>query len=185
MTRKGDGNLKQATKPKPALIRWVPKIEAAELVGLSVRQLERLAQRGYVQVETHARARGRGKMAVYNRRDLDAYNAGAPNIYAVPVAEKLPVSNEPAAGTALVKATKPTAPAAPDFLPAMAFMVDQLAAGRPVERPWLTLPEAVSYSGLPEAYLRRAARSGASFVLNVGSNVAPRWRFSREGLGRV
>jgi hypothetical protein len=58
-------------------------------------------------------------------------------------------------------------------------------APAPPDRPWLTLNEATKYSGLTKAYLRRAAKAGAAFALNIGApGKCDNWRFNREALGK-
>ena len=63
---------------------------------------------------------------------------------------------------------------------------------RPVTKPWLTLAEAVEYSGLPASYLMSQARASQDadvttdrgiVVINVGSDKQHRWRFQRDSLG--
>jgi excisionase family DNA binding protein len=62
---------------------------------------------------------------------------------------------------------------------------------KPTPKPWLTLAEAVEYSGLPAAYLMgqaKASRDGFTtyhgiVVINVGSDKQHRWRFQRDSLG--
>lgn len=54
-------------------------------------------------------------------------------------------------------------------------------------KPWLTLAEAVEYSGLPKSWLLAQAREGGllcggQMAINVGTPKQPRWRFSREVL---
>lgn len=57
-------------------------------------------------------------------------------------------------------------------------------APAPVIKPWLTLSEAVDYSGLPSTYLVQAARAGTIRAVNVGTGEKAFWRFNREGLSK-
>lgn len=52
----------------------------------------------------------------------------------------------------------------------------------PVVKPWLTLSEAVDYSGLPATYLVHEARARKIRAVNVGTGAKEFWRFNREGL---
>jgi hypothetical protein len=181
--------MENGTAAVTAADAWVPKQEAAAFLGVSVRQLERLAARGYCEVETRGRDRGRGKMAVYSRVDLLAYKAGSPNQHAVPVE-----SVDPAAGGAPQSpAGSPLAlvrsPKGGDDVRSVALYLAQLVAGATAAapapaRPWLSVEEAAEFSGLPAAFLRRQAAAGVPWVVNVGTDERPRWRFNRDALAR-
>jgi hypothetical protein len=173
-----------------APILWVPKKEAAELLGCSVRWLERIAARGHLRVETHARARGRGRMAVYAKADLDAWLAGEPNSHAVEVAPA-PAAGSNAADTVALApngAGKSAPGMGPGVAQGVALALGAIAAQKPAAappvKPWLTLREAAEYSGLPVTYLVRQAKNGADFVRNVGTEAGPRYRFNRDALAR-
>lgn len=167
---------------------WLPKLNAAEVLGISARQLERLAAKGQIETQLTARERGRGKLALYARADLEAILAGHPNSHAVPVDQEAD-GNAPAGALQL----NPAQPAAPAVAVrktggeamAVSFLQQLAASFAPAApcKPWLTLAEAAEYSGLPAAWLRRQARAGAACAVNVGSPASPRWRFSRELLG--
>lgn len=51
-------------------------------------------------------------------------------------------------------------------------------------KPWLTLAEAVEYSGLPANYLVQQARADTIRAVNVGRGAREFWRFNREGLSK-
>jgi hypothetical protein len=58
------------------------------------------------------------------------------------------------------------------------------AAVRPKEwKPWLTLDEAVEYSGLPRGWLLSQAKAGAGFASDFGSGRRRSFRFHRDSLG--
>jgi hypothetical protein len=170
---------------------WVPKAEAAQRVGLSVRSLERIAAKGYVEVRLLGRDRGRGKLAVYSEVDLAAWKAGSPNQHAIPVAaagpsEAAPPVGAPATSTALELVRSPKkgdeAGAVALYLARLAAGAQQQAAPAPT-KPWLTAAEAAEFSGLPEAFLRKRAAEGVTWAVNVGGGSSARWRFNRDALG--
>lgn len=201
--------MENGTGAAAAASAWVPKQEAAAFLGVSVRQLERLAARGYCEVQTHGRDRGRGKMAVYSRVDLDAYKAGTPNRHAIPVPAATPAKRNPGdgalagthgdggaldvrsvlevpAGSALGLVRSPEGG---DDMRSVALYLAQLVAGATASaqapaRPWLSVDEAAEYSGLPAAFLRRQAAAGVPWAVNVGSDDRPRWRFNRDAMAR-
>jgi hypothetical protein len=51
-------------------------------------------------------------------------------------------------------------------------------------KPWLTLPEAADYSGLPASYLLAQARAASIRAINVGTAKQQRWRFHRAALAK-
>jgi hypothetical protein len=64
---------------------WLSKPEAAQLLGTSVRNVERRAFSGYVRKRSLPRAPGETTArVVYNRADLLALKLGRPNEYGVP-----------------------------------------------------------------------------------------------------
>ncbi|HEY1865915.1 MAG TPA: hypothetical protein VGG55_02500 [Candidatus Acidoferrales bacterium] len=55
----------------------------------------------------------------------------------------------------------------------------------PAVKPWLSLSEAVEFSGLPASYLVRGAKDGSVRAVNVARNGGRAfWRFNRDGLGK-
>ena len=165
---------------------WLPKAEAAALLGVSYRQLERRAKAGYVQTQYAERGPTESAAAaLYSRADIEALKAGKPNVHArvVPQAERAGLPQQPV----LQKSDK--APPSPlmsqdyDLLAVLAAIAK--AGAQPAPRPWLTLDEAVAYSGLPAGYLVAKAREGWAAAVDVaGGGSRARWRFSRDGLAK-
>jgi hypothetical protein len=153
---------------------WVNKTEAAEILGVSVRQVEIRAAKGEVRKRIlPKKPNERAARVIYLREDLDAIRAGKPNRYGEPKPETAlavtPVSGgDPFAGLAAHLAALSRA-----FPP-------------PVEkRPWLTLAEASEWSGLPAAWLTARAREGAPYAVNVGQGSKAHWRFNRAALAQA
>lgn len=180
-----------APKPADAVGEWLAKPAAAKLLGASLRQLERRERQGYI--EKRVTPRGpmeRAARVLYSRADIIALKAGTPNSYArvAPVKEPAPraakptvVSNDTGAALAVVDHSTEIFAALLGKL-ATVFPTPTPSAEPP--RPWLTLDEAVEYSGLPRAFLLAEARAGSSpFALNVGTTGrGARYRFNRDAL---
>lgn len=154
---------------------WLPKDEAAKLLGVSVRQLEHRATRREIRKNVLPRQRNERTARVqYSVEDIKAILNHRPNHYPAPPTAISSARREPIAGLAagyvaeiLRSLPTPPPPAPP-----------------PVLRPWLTLDEAVAYSGLPKGWLLRRAFEGAPFAVNCGRKRAS-WRFNRDALAAV
>lgn len=156
------------------------KEAAAELVGCSVRQIERFASEGLVRKWTPPKAPNeRTAPVVYSRADLLAVKSGA----------KATTSGESVAKTARLESgskaeVNRVLPGAAEIL---AHIAAALALPAPQSlKPWLSIPEAAEFSGLPAAFLRarapELARVGAA--VNTGRGNSPRWRILRSQLER-
>lgn len=170
---------------------WLSKSEAAAFLGVSPRQIERREAQGYLTKRLAERRMGESvARAEYSRADCEALKAEKPNIYAREVLPELVVSQKsdiPAngAGKALAVVTAPGLVGAPAHVAAFWQSLYAAATATPPEpKPWLTLAEAVEYSGLPAAYLVAAARKGTFRSINVGTGAREFWRFNREGLAK-
>jgi hypothetical protein len=151
---------------------WLGKVEAAAVLGVSVRQLELKTANGQIRKKTlPKKPNERAARVVYSREDLDAIRAGKPNQWS-------------------------SAPLAPDFRhfgntgllrggdPAAVLAARHMGLVPPpiAQKPWLTLQEAAIWSGLPATWLTARAREGAAFALNVAQGSKAHWRFNREAL---
>lgn len=188
-----------ATKPAPE--EWLPKADAAKLLGVAVRQLERRQRQGYIEKKSEPRKPMETSAPVfYSRTDILALKAGTPNVHAREV-ESAPLADDFFDGRGLsaeqtgkaLKERQSTAlalrPAADaDPFAGLAARLAGLSAfaaqyNPQVIKPWLTLDEAVEYSGLPRAFLLAQAKAGNAFATNVGTDTSHRWRFNRDALG--
>jgi hypothetical protein len=178
-------------KPAP---EWLPKAEAAAYLGVSARSLERHEGKGFI--EKRVRRAGpleRTNAVEYSVADLEALKRGAPNVHAREiepdgynkiVINDAPASNDTGKTTAVAK--RDNGALAGAGLAQLVSYFEWLRAQNepPAVKPWLTLAEAVDYSGLPAAWLVAQARSGGVRAVNVGTGAREFWRFNREGLGK-
>jgi hypothetical protein len=146
---------------------WWTRERAAAFLGIDVRKLRKLAQGGRIRRQHVPPGPGRPYQAVlYLATDVIAYKA------------------EAAAGDAStgVPHVRPVEAPAGALTVAIGLLAERLAPPARVRR-WLTLDEAVEYSGLPRAYLLRMARHVENDIaMNVGTEARPRWRFDRDKL---
>lgn len=186
--------------PKPALEEWIPKTAAAKLLGVSLRQIERREKDGFLEKRTLPRlaTESTGRV-VYSRADLLALKAGTPNTHARAVQDVVDpeasplqpvVSNGGAGGGGgsngkALALVRNGSYAQRDYVAAFDAIVGSLrAATPPAPKPWLTVDEAVEYSGLPRGYLLKRAREGWDAAVDVSTGGAHQfWRFNRAALG--
>jgi hypothetical protein len=198
-----------AAKPAPVPLsvqnkEWLAKPEAAKLLGVQIRALERRCSQGYVEKRIQPRKpTERAARVLYSRADILALKAGTPNVHArevekpeyspgevVGAAGKPPVSKRldtaQSVSTALIPPGLRGAPAS--IVAFWEALYKAATTAPPAPKPWLTLAEAVEYSGLPRGFLLAIAQGGGDFtrrappglVLNVGTEKQARWRFNRE-----
>jgi hypothetical protein len=136
---------------------WVNKTEAAEILGVSVRQVEIRAAKGEVRKQVlPKKPNERAARVEYLREDLEAIRAGKPNRRGEPTPEPVALAVVAPAGDPFAGLAAHLAALSRAFPP-------------PVEtRPWLSLTEAAAWSGLPAAWLLAKAREGSPFAVNVG-----------------
>jgi hypothetical protein len=186
-------------KAQTAVDEWIDGREAARLLGLSERHVNRRAAAGYIRKRTLPRKPNeKGSTVVYSYDDVMGLKDGNPTLHEV---EK----PAPPAKRATAEAMLTAAPQAEtlrglaEYLSVLTANVTALNAP-PVSsdtgKPWLTLAEASEFSGLPVAYLRKEARRSLQMPLfptpgeaphtfvvrNVGSLTNERFMFSRESL---
>lgn len=168
---------------------WIPIAEAAQLLGVTPRQVQRREQAGNIEKRFGPRIGSAGAPVLYSRADIEALKAGMPNVHAREV-DAHPQSDRAGKSTALALAGAPDATVAlaritpSEILKSLAELINAARNVPPLEpKPWLTLEEAVEYSGLPGSFLLAKAREGASFAMDVASKGdRQHWRFSRDGL---
>lgn len=153
-------------------LAWVSRDEAAAFLGVSKGQLHNRTRQGFIEKEK------RESGVVYSMADLIALKAGRPirvkggrAAPAAQVALQTP-------GTALAK--RGTMSEWEDFARLLATIVKARETPLALER-YMSVAEAVEYSGLPAAYLIKAAKAGTIRAVNVGTGKREFWRFAREG----
>ena len=164
------------------------KEEALGALKFTERSLNRRVNDGFIRKKQLERQPGmKAAPVAYNREDVEAILAGK-------AAQHPVVMNPPRAVASAAPATMPVAVAVSeaqseafrafaDYLAHLAERLQPPAAPTPVSH-WLTLAEAAEYSGLPKAWLRRAAEAGSVEVLNVGTEKQKIWRFHRDSLAQ-
>lgn len=170
-----------ATEPKKAPDDWISKKQAAEILGVNPRQIEKRAEKGWIDKrypprrphETHARVE-------YRRADVHAIRDGKPNHCEALELIPKPSSNGTADLARIRENVLPGATrAAQELLGLMAPVFRMLQVTHRPPRAWLTLEEAVEYSGLPSPFLAELLRS--SQVDNIGRGPKT-WRVRRASL---
>ena len=141
---------------------WFTKSQAAALLQVSEKTVERLARKGEIRRETRKRP-GVRPSPVYSPEDLDRVkNAQVPQVVVMP----------PQAEAGGVPALIPRVDL-PSFL-------QSLVSGADVplrDKLFLTVKEAVRFSGLPESTIRRLLTSGKLPGVKAGG-----WRIRRVDL---
>ena len=142
---------------------WFTKSQAAAFLQVSEKTIERLARKGEIHRETRKRP-GIRPSPVYSPEDLDRVkNAQTPQVAVLP----------PQAEAGGVPALIPPRVELPSFL-------QSLLSGPDVplkDKLFLTVKEAVQFSGLPESTIRRLLRSGKLPGIKLGG-----WRIRRADL---
>lgn len=172
---------------RKATDEWLLKEEAAKLLGVATRQVERRARHGYI--ESKRLARGINETTarvVFSRADILALKAGKPNMHAVPVPADAPeASPKPEAttkGGEVTAIAKRPDPAGDPFagLPAFLARLSALYPAQPATMPgpFVSLAEAVTQSGMPASWLLAQARAGVPWAVNVGTGKKAFWRFA-------
>lgn len=163
-------------------VNWLGREDAARILGVSVRQVEKRASQGHIRKRTLDRlAHERTARVEYLREDVDRLRSGVLPNHGTVVREK----PKPASAGLIDEKTALT-PASPqmagnaswqEFCRAVAGAI----APRPEPKPWLTLREASEYSGLPVGYLRRVAARGDFGAIDVSFEGSKKraWRFRR------
>lgn len=164
---------------------WISKEEAAELLSVKPRQVEKRAAEGYLEKRTLPRQPHEKQARVeYKRADVDAILDGKPNQYGKPMRPEMPEapSGDGTADLARFRAAAPPMPILPDpgsIIHFLATLARVLPPPRREPRAWLTLAEAVEYCGLPAAELERLLREGLVYSFGRGPKT---WRIQRAAL---
>lgn len=154
-----------ATKQRPSVpgdtSAWLTKSEAAAALNIGEKTIERYAAKGKIQ-QSWRRVEGRRPIAVYNPADIEALKAEHFQAEFVMPEEKNGLAvqtqrQQPGNGKPSMDMER--------FFGAMAAAV-QIPARK--EKLFLTLEEAAEFSGLPQAYLTRAIKSGELPAIKSG-----------------
>lgn len=170
-------------------VNWVTKREAARLLGVTERQIDRHRDAGRVRFERRPRQPHESQAPVFYRLDdLEAIQRGEPRYW--PVVEKTQPNG--AARDAGAPQSETSSASSPAVLPKAAappeWLMRIFGAASPAPPPfWLDLRAAAKYSGLTEGFLRRIAPvlEQRGDVIDVSPSPARHsWRFLRAALER-
>ncbi len=167
---------------------WITKDEAAELLGVNPRQVQKRVEQGYIEKRTLARlpTEPQGRVQ-YSRADVDALLAGAPNQHAVEVPANggtKDVVRMPNGGAPLSQSIAEMAGFTNGLMTVREFLNENKPEHpdpwlRYKEKLWLTLDESVAYSGLPRPEMERLLREGLVYSFGRGPKT---WRVQRAAL---
>ena len=168
---------------------WLSPADAAAFLGIKPRQLQRREQNGYLTKRTLPRQPTESVGRVeYLREDLEALKAGKPNVHArVVPAKDADQTTTNRRSTALAVSAPGLHNAPPEVSVFWRSFYEAATAMPPAPRPWLTLDEAVEYSGLSRRWLLKEAEAGqgAIEIRDMGKHArGGRWRFLRDDLGK-
>ena len=145
------------------LDEWFTKSQAAAVLQVSEKTVERMARKGEIRRETRKRP-GLRPLPVYSPEDLERVKAAQ-----VPQVAVLP----PQAEAGGVPALAPRALELPSFLQSLVNGADVPLR----DKLFLSVKEAVRFSGLPESTIRRLLRGGKLPGVKAGG-----WRIRRVDL---
>jgi hypothetical protein len=172
---------------EPSSNGWLTKDSAAARLGISVRTLERHIDEKRLSTRLQPEP-GRRPRVLVDPHSLDSLAAELSAVrgggqLAAPAAAAPPA---PVGAAELVDQLGPALASFADRLAAeLASAVRPSPAAAAPVRPWLTLDEAVEYSGLPKGWLLAQARGGCPVALNVSMGRGESWRFSRRRLAAL
>lgn len=140
---------------------WLPKAEAATLLGVSTREIERKAAAGRIRTLKVRLPEDRSDRTVYSTEDVQRLKQSrdAGMMQLSPRGSVAPVSELPAVAALAAVILKSVRPA--------------------VEKAWLTLEEAVAHSGLPASQIERLIRDGVVYATGRGHRT---WCVQRASL---
>ncbi len=147
----------------PDLNHWLTKREAAQLLAVAEKTIERMADRAEIQKATRKRP-GLPAQVVYHPGDLERIKVAREE---PPGAFLVPSGTRPTGVPALSAQTRPTGvPHVSDAAwRALATIAGATAGVRLAERLYLTMEEAARFTGLGESHLRRQIKAGRLAVL--------------------
>jgi excisionase family DNA binding protein len=173
---------------------WVSKQDAATTLGVSPKQIERLAKAGRIQSFLWKRPSGGQSIVVYAPDDIErvAHENAPSRPFVVPTPTPptpAPTSNgNNGNGHALQRQTdrqdrqdrqdKPVAPSNKAELQAFSTILRHMSRqAQTAQTVFLTIPEAADFTGLTETYISRACREGRLPALKDGG-----WKIRRTDL---
>lgn len=160
---------------------WITKQDAAQAIGVHTKQIERLGQEGKLQVRKWKRPTGGTPIVVCHPKDVErlARERNPEN-----GAFLVPALKEPADNGAQAVAVRPSVEQFLDALAAAVKTRETMSETSEIRLPlWLTLQQAVDYSGLPKATLVHMIATGELKARDVGAGRrGGRWRICKAVL---
>lgn len=165
--------------PETSLSNWIPKAEAAKIIGISTKQLDRYADAGKIQSGRRLNHTGH-EIVVFHPGDVDRMAkqrrpetepfviAGSSYVPSVPVPAPITTTGETGLSRILLDMK--------DIVSSKSKTPDP--AVRIPEKLFLTIAEAAAYSGLPKAFLSRKIADKSLPAIRTGSG----WRILRQDL---
>lgn len=175
----------QALTPQPTYSDWLTKAEAGQaLGGLSVRQVERLIAGGKIQTASRP-VPHRTAACVCNPGDVArmALERRASQLFVAPEGIQSPTGAESAA---IVARNSPLDVSsivrmAIDLVRSHDTAMEDAPAVPITQKAYLTLDEAVEYSGLPKAEIKRMLKAG----LCLDGRKCGRWYVRRQSIEKL
>ena len=164
---------------KPDYSSWLTKQQAADLIGVSTKTIEKLAQEKRLQMNYWKRPQTGARVVLYHPGDVERLHKERnpeADPFVVPESENGPKALM-ANGT---KVPALSSGAAEQFVMALRTL-GKRSEVRLAERLFLTVPEASEYSGLPQTHLRRLMKDGGLKALKTGGG----WRIARVHLEQL
>lgn len=155
---------------------WYSKQDASSKIGVSTKTIEQYAKDGKIQQALWRRPRGGPRVAVYAPDDVDRLAAErrdeSERPFIVPPATGLATNGNGGDAIARVRSNGRDGAA---LLQAMIQTIQK--ASESSEKLFLTIPEAAEFSGLSEAYIRRACQTQTLAAIRDGG-----WKIKRSAL---
>ena len=151
------------------LDQWKTKAEAAQILGVSEKTVERMAERGEL---------GKAERKIPGRRPLPVFDPDD-----IEKVQKQTLRPQPLLVPAVTSSKAFGQLSAHDARSMAAAMLGTDLAFRrlsPVDKLYLTIPEASEYTGLTQTFLRRLIKSGKLTALKDRG-----WKIRREDLATV
>ncbi len=156
-------------QPKGDYSTWPTKQAAAEAIGVSTKTIENYVKEGKIKQRSWKRPTGGPKLAVYNPEDVNRLAHRMSSAVIV----------EAGGGAATGEQLAPIGPASPMNGAALIETILRTIqkTSETSEKLFLTIPEAAEFTGLSDAYIRRACKAGTLAAIKDGG-----WKIRRTAL---
>lgn len=159
---------------------WLTKQQAATALGVSPKQIERLAKAGRLQYFLWKRPSGGQRLVVYAPEDIERllHENQPSRPYIVPSEDAPDRASNGNGHKQRQTSLKPVSPDGTSLLQAVLVMFQQMSEhAQQSQTVFLTIPEAAKFTGLTDTYIRRACQDGTLKALKDGG-----WKIRRADL---